>query len=174
MGQFCAKKESRFAASVDRLQYAYQAATRWLFFYYSSSEKGCQAISGTVWLFRVIAFPFLFFMVDFGEGTAFADALIVLGRIAADHLRLFHGDAEMFLDKIDGGEDRQKGIPLAAARTADIGDGGQRFRGGAAGEIHIGGCVGDLYDAALYLFRFRDPLTLMRDTGPKQSFYLRE
>ncbi len=40
--------------------------------------------------------------------------------------------------------------------------------------IHIGGCVGDLYDAALYLFRFRDPLTLMRDTGPKQSFYLRE
>ena len=84
--------------------------------------------------FRVIAFPFLFFMVAFREGTAFADALIVLRRIAADHLRLFHGDAEMLFDKIDGGEDRQKGIPLAAARAADIGDGGQLFRGGAAGD----------------------------------------
>ena len=38
--------------------------------------------------------------------------------------------------------------------------------------IHIGACAGDLYDTALYLFRFRDPRTLMRDTGPKQTFYL--
>lgn len=37
--------------------------------------------------------------------------------------------------------------------------------------LHIGGCVGDLYDAALYIFKLRDPLTLMRDTGPKQTFY---
>lgn len=37
--------------------------------------------------------------------------------------------------------------------------------------LHIGGCVGDLYAAALYLFKLRDPLTLMRDTGPKQTFY---
>ena len=37
--------------------------------------------------------------------------------------------------------------------------------------IHIGGCAGDLYDTGLYLFRFRDPATLMRDTGPKQTFY---
>ncbi len=59
-------------------------------------------------------------MICFGEGTAFADALVVLGRIAADHLRLFHGDAEMLFDKINGGEDRQKGIPLAAARAADM------------------------------------------------------
>ena len=36
---------------------------------------------------------------------------------------------------------------------------------------HIGGCVGDLYDTGLYLFRFRDPATLMQDTGPKQTFY---
>lgn len=36
---------------------------------------------------------------------------------------------------------------------------------------HISGCVGDLYDAGLYLFRFRDPETLMQDTGPKQVFY---
>ena len=37
--------------------------------------------------------------------------------------------------------------------------------------IHIGGCVGDLYDALLYVIRFRSPDTLMRDTGPKQTFY---
>lgn len=36
---------------------------------------------------------------------------------------------------------------------------------------HVGGCVGDLYDTFLYLFRFREPSTLMRDTGPKQTFY---
>lgn len=40
--------------------------------------------------------------------------------------------------------------------------------------IHIGACAGDLYDTALYLFRFRDPRTLMRDTGPRQTFYLPE
>ncbi len=38
--------------------------------------------------------------------------------------------------------------------------------------LHIGGCCGDLYDAYLYLFRFRSPYTLMQDTGPKQTFYL--
>ena len=40
--------------------------------------------------------------------------------------------------------------------------------------IHIGGCVGDLYDTFLYLFRFRDPDTLMNDTGPAQRFYVKE
>ena len=39
---------------------------------------------------------------------------------------------------------------------------------------HFGGCVGDLYDTLLYLFRFRDPATLMRDTGPAQTFYVKE
>ena len=39
--------------------------------------------------------------------------------------------------------------------------------------IHLGGCIGDLYDSFLYLTRFRDPMTLMRDTGPKQCFYQR-
>jgi len=38
--------------------------------------------------------------------------------------------------------------------------------------LHIGGCVGDLYDTWLYLNRFRNPKTLMRDTGPAQTFYL--
>ena len=40
--------------------------------------------------------------------------------------------------------------------------------------LHIGGCVGDLYDTFLYLTRFRDPRTLMQDTGPMQTFYLPE
>lgn len=37
--------------------------------------------------------------------------------------------------------------------------------------IHLGGCVGDLYDTILYIFKFRSPDTLMRDTGPMQTFY---
>lgn len=38
--------------------------------------------------------------------------------------------------------------------------------------MHVGGCVGDLYCTFLYLFKFRDPRTLLRDTGPKQTFYV--
>lgn len=38
--------------------------------------------------------------------------------------------------------------------------------------IHIGGCIGDLFDMILLLFRFRDKRLLMRDTGPLQTFYL--
>lgn len=38
--------------------------------------------------------------------------------------------------------------------------------------MHVGGCIGDLYDTALYLFKFKDPATLMQDTGPKQTFYV--
>ncbi len=37
--------------------------------------------------------------------------------------------------------------------------------------IHLGGCSGDLYDTLLYLTRFKSSSTLMRDTGPKQTFY---
>lgn len=40
--------------------------------------------------------------------------------------------------------------------------------------MHVGGCVGDLYDTALYAFVFRDKTVLMRDTGPKQTFYVME
>ena len=36
--------------------------------------------------------------------------------------------------------------------------------------IHFGGCAGDLYDTYLLLFRLRGDI-LMRDTGPKQTFY---
>ena len=39
---------------------------------------------------------------------------------------------------------------------------------------HVAGCTGDLYGAYLMLFRFRDPKLLVRDTGPKQTYYLPE
>ena len=39
--------------------------------------------------------------------------------------------------------------------------------------MHVGGCSGDLYDTFLYLFKYRDPSTLMRDFGPKQIFYVK-
>lgn len=43
---------------------------------------------------------------------------------------------------------------------------------GALLAFHVGGCVGDLYDTFLYAFVFRDSTTLMRDTGPKQTFFV--
>ena len=38
--------------------------------------------------------------------------------------------------------------------------------------IHFGGCIGDLYMTYLLLFKFKDPRTLMNDTGPKQTIYI--
>ena len=38
--------------------------------------------------------------------------------------------------------------------------------------MHVGGCAGDLYDTLLFAFRFRDPATLMNDTGPKQTIFV--
>ena len=38
--------------------------------------------------------------------------------------------------------------------------------------LHFGGCAGDLYDTFLLLFRLKGNL-LMRDTGPRQTFYIR-
>ena len=40
--------------------------------------------------------------------------------------------------------------------------------------IHVGGCIGDLFMTYLLLFRYKDPRTLMNDTGPKQTIYLPE
>lgn len=40
--------------------------------------------------------------------------------------------------------------------------------------IHFGGCVGDLYMMYLLLFKYKDPRTLMNDTGPKQTIYMPE
>lgn len=37
--------------------------------------------------------------------------------------------------------------------------------------VHFGGCAGDLYDTFLLTFRIRGKV-LMRDTGPKQTFYV--
>lgn len=38
--------------------------------------------------------------------------------------------------------------------------------------LHLGGCSGDLYVLFLLVFRFKNPKTLMRDTGPEQFFYV--
>ncbi|MBR6084387.1 MAG: DUF3267 domain-containing protein [Spirochaetales bacterium] len=40
--------------------------------------------------------------------------------------------------------------------------------------VHFGGCIGDLYMTALLLFKYKDPRTLINDTGPKQTIYLPE
>ncbi len=37
--------------------------------------------------------------------------------------------------------------------------------------MHVGGCSGDLYVTGLLLFKLKNPKTLMRDTGPTQTFY---
>ena len=37
--------------------------------------------------------------------------------------------------------------------------------------LHLAGCVGDLYNIGLFLFRFRDPSVLRQDTGPTQIYY---
>ena len=37
--------------------------------------------------------------------------------------------------------------------------------------LHLGGCIGDMYMTWLFLTKFRDPRTLMRDTGPEQWIY---
>ena len=38
--------------------------------------------------------------------------------------------------------------------------------------IHLGGCCGDAYVILLFLFKFRDKGTLVRDTGPEQFFFV--
>ena len=37
--------------------------------------------------------------------------------------------------------------------------------------LHFSGCVGDMYVTGLFLTKFKDPRTLMRDTGPAQWMY---
>jgi hypothetical protein len=38
--------------------------------------------------------------------------------------------------------------------------------------LHLGACAGDIYVAALLIFKFRDKRALIRDTGPEQFFYI--
>ena len=40
--------------------------------------------------------------------------------------------------------------------------------------LHLGGCSGDIYCTLLFLFKFKDKRTLLRDTGPEQYYYLPE
>ena len=40
--------------------------------------------------------------------------------------------------------------------------------------LHLGGCSGDLYVLLLFMTKFKDKKTLMRDTGPEQYFYVPE
>lgn len=62
---------------------------------------------------------------------------------------------------------------LYGALAAFLGDAVLRALAVVLLGIHLGGCAGDLYDAWLFLTRFRDPLILMRDTGPAQTFYVK-
>lgn len=39
--------------------------------------------------------------------------------------------------------------------------------------LHLGGCLGDLYDTYLLLFCYKDDLTLIHDDGPKQVIYIK-
>lgn len=39
---------------------------------------------------------------------------------------------------------------------------------------HFGGCIGDLWIALLFLFKMKDKTILMRDTGPEQTFYIKD
>lgn len=40
--------------------------------------------------------------------------------------------------------------------------------------LHFSGCIGDMYMTALFLTKFKDPATLMRDTGPEQWIYRKD
>ena len=40
--------------------------------------------------------------------------------------------------------------------------------------LHVIGCAGDLYGIGLFLFRFRKPDTLRKDTGPLQIYYIKD
>lgn len=73
-------------------------------------------------------------IVSFGERTAFPDALVVLGRIAADDLMRFHLHAEVLFYEVDGGEDGEEGVPLVAPGAADLADAAKRACGHLVGE----------------------------------------
>ena len=43
---------------------------------------------------------------------------------------------------------------------------------GAVFALHLGGCVGDLHWTLMYITKYRNCNTLMRDTGPEQWLYI--
>lgn len=40
--------------------------------------------------------------------------------------------------------------------------------------VHVGGCVGDLYCVVIMLFKYRKRDLIINDTGPKQTFYVKD
>ncbi len=40
--------------------------------------------------------------------------------------------------------------------------------------LHCGGCSGDLYVTYLFMTKYKDKSTLMRDTGPAQAYYVKD
>ena len=63
-------------------------------------------------------------------------------------------------------------VPLTLwLRTVDM---GWYMVSGLLFAIHISGCAGDLYITKMLLTKFKDPATLMRDTGPEQWIYGKE
>ena len=54
------------------------------------------------------------------ERTAFANALVILTGIIADDIRSVHFHAKFLLGEVDGRENGQIGVALAAARATYI------------------------------------------------------
>lgn len=73
-------------------------------------------------------------MVGNGERTAFSNALVVPAGEMADYLRPFHLHAKVLLGEVNGRQERQVGIPLAAAWTANLSDLIQRLGRHPVGE----------------------------------------
>ena len=61
-------------------------------------------------------------VIRFGEWTALPDALVVLGGIVADDLAGLHLHAEVLFYEINGGENGEEGISLAAPGSANLTD----------------------------------------------------
>ena len=56
----------------------------------------------------------------FEKWASFADTLVILVGIIADDIWLFHFHTELLLGEVDGREDGEIGVALAAARTTDV------------------------------------------------------
>lgn len=76
------------------------------------------------------------------KGASGLDALIVLGRMGADDVAGFHGDAEVVFGEFHRFCDGEVGIPLAAARSAHGADCFKSRRGHFVGKSPRFGCKG--------------------------------
>ena len=73
-------------------------------------------------------------MIRFGKRAAFPDTLVVLLGITADDLMRIHLHAKVLFYKVDGGEDGEEGIPLAAPGAANLTDAPKGLRCHLVGE----------------------------------------